>query len=155
MMGVHILGIGSPAGDDQAGWLTVDALFAAGLRSTDGLVIEKLDRPGTSLIPLLDKAAWVILVDAMQGGGPAGRIRHFDQADWPQHTQGLSTHGVGVLDALSLARALGSLPPRLDLYGIEIGSADPGASAADEIALAARQLARRIAAAVSPSPGSS
>lgn len=151
MMGVRILGIGSPSGDDQAGWLTVDALFAAGLRSEDGLVIEKLDRPGTSLIPLLDNAAWVILVDAMQGSGPAGRIRHFDLADWPQHTKGLSTHGIGVLDALSLASALGSLPPRLDLYGIEIGSANPGAPAADEIASAARQLAGCIAAAVSPS----
>lgn len=150
-MDVRILGIGSPSGDDQAGWLTVDALFAAGLRSEDGLVIEKLDRPGTSLIPLLDNAAWVILVDAMQGSGPAGRIRHFDLADWPQHTKGLSTHGIGVLDALSLASALGSLPPRLDLYGIEIGSANPGAPAADEIASAARQLAGCIAAAVSPS----
>jgi hydrogenase maturation protease len=151
MSHIHILGIGSPAGDDQAGWLTIDALFAAGLHSEDGLVIEKLDRPGTSLIPLLGKAAWVILVDAMQGSGPAGRIRHFDQTDWPQHTKGLSTHGVGVLDALSLACALGSLPPRIDLYGIEIGSANPGAPAADEIASAARQLAHCIAAALSPS----
>jgi hydrogenase maturation protease len=151
MSHIHILGIGSPAGDDQAGWLTIDALFAADLHSEDGLVIEKLDRPGTSLIPLLGKAAWVILVDAMQGSGPAGRIRHFDQTDWPQHTKGLSTHGVGVLDALSLACALGSLPPRIDLYGIEIGSANPGAPAADEIASAARQLAHCIAAALSPS----
>lgn len=151
MSRIHIPGIGSPAGDDQAGWLTVDALRAAGVQSEDGLVIEKLDRPGTSLIPLLDKAAWVILIDAMLGSGPAGRIRHFDQADWPQHTKGLSTHGVGVLDALSLACALGSLPPRIDLYGIEIGSANPGEQAADEIATAAQQLARCIAAAVSPS----
>lgn len=151
MSPIHILGIGSPAGDDQAGWLTIDALLAAGLRSEDGLVIEKLDRPGASLIPLLDKAAWVILIDAMQGSGPAGRIRHFDQADWPQHTKGLSTHGVGVLDALSLACALGSLPPRIDLYGIEIGSANPGEQAGDDIASAAQQLARSIAATLSPS----
>ena len=46
MSRIHIFGIGSPAGDDQAGWLTVDALFAAGLHSEDGFVIEKLDRPG-------------------------------------------------------------------------------------------------------------
>jgi hydrogenase maturation protease len=150
MSPIHILGIGSPAGDDQAGWLTIDALLATGLRSEDGLVIEKLDRPGASLIPLLDKAAWVILIDAMQGSGPAGRVQHFDQADWPQHTKGLSTHGVGVLDALSLACALSSLPPRLDLYGIEIGSANFGEQAGDEIASAAQQLARSIAATLSP-----
>ena len=140
---VRILGIGSPSGDDQAGWLTVDALLAAGL---DGVVLEKLDRPGANLLPLLDGAAWVILVDAMQGGGQPGRIRRFDRNDWSTYGHGLSSHGFGVLDALSLAQALGSLPPRLDLYGIEMGSVNPHGEAGDNIQAAARQLAKHIAA---------
>jgi hydrogenase maturation protease len=143
---VRILGIGSPSGDDQAGWLTIDALQAAGVQCDAGILIEKLDRPGASLISLLDNAAWVILVDAMQGSGPTGGIQRFDQKDWPNYTKGLSTHGFGVLDALSLARELGSLPSRIDLYGIEIGSANPGAQAGVDIEAAAQQLARRIAA---------
>jgi hydrogenase maturation protease len=146
MSRVRILGIGSPSGDDQAGWLTIDALLAAGVQADDALIIEKLDRPGANLIPLLDNNVWVILVDAMQGNGPAGRIRCFHQKDWPQYTKGLSSHGFGVLDALLLARELGSLPPRIDLYGIEIGSANPGEQAGDDIKAAAQQLARRIAA---------
>ena len=143
MSRVLVLGIGSPSGDDQAGWLTVDALLAAGLEEIE---VEKLDRPGAGLIPLLENASWVILVDAMQGGGPAGGIQCFDQKDWPSYGHGLSSHGFGVLAALTLARELGSLPPRLDLYGIEIGSANPGEQAGIEIQAAARQLARRIAA---------
>jgi hydrogenase maturation protease len=140
MSGVCILGIGSPSGDDQAGWLTVDALLDLGVGAV------KLDRPGANLIPLLEKADWVILVDATQGSGRPGDIRHFGCDDWAGYGGGLSSHGFGVLDALTLAQALGSLPPRLDLYGIEIGSANPGGSPGDEVLAAALRLAERIAA---------
>ena len=144
-MTVRILGIGSPSGDDQAGWLVVDALLADSVQAGEGLSIEKLDRPGATLIPHLENASWVILIDAMQGGGRAGSIRHFDHNDWPGYDAGLSSHGFGVLDALALARELRSLPPRLDVYGIEIGSAMPGEAPGAAVAAAARQLARRIA----------
>lgn len=145
MNSVCIFGIGSPSGDDQAGWLTIDALRAVGVQCDAGILIEKLDRPGAGLIPLLDKAAWVILVDAMQGSGPAGGIQRFDQKDWPRYTKGLSTHGFGVLDALSLARELRSLPSRLDLYGIGIGSVLPGDEAGLEVHAAAQRVAAMIA----------
>jgi hydrogenase maturation protease len=146
MSAVHILGIGSPSGDDQAGWLTVDALAARGVRADRERLIVKLDRPGANLISLLEHTDWAILVDAMQSGGPPGRIRRFDRSEWPDYTHGLSSHGLGVLDALRLARALGSLPSRMDLYGIEIASASPGEQAGHAIQAAAQQLARRIAA---------
>ena len=141
MSQVRILGIGSPSGDDQAGWLTVDALLAAGL---DGIEVEKLDRPGASLISLLENASWVILIDAMQGDGPLGEILRFDQKDWPSYCDGLSSHGFGVLAALTLARELGSLPPRLDLYGIGIGPVLPGDAAGHDVQAAAQRLAAMI-----------
>ncbi|MDQ1314052.1 MAG: hydrogenase maturation protease [Pseudomonadota bacterium] len=139
---VRILGIGSPSGDDQAGWLVVDALQASGVQTGVDLVIEKLDRPGANLIASVENAAWVILVDAMQGCGEAGRIRRFGANDWPAYGGGISSHGFGVVDALTLARELGSLPHRLDLYGIEAGSALPG----EEPSLAVKAAARRLAA---------
>ena len=141
MSRVRILGIGSPTGDDQAGWLTVDALLAAGLDEVD---IKKLDRPGANLIPLLENASRVILIDAMQGGSRAGEIQRFDQKDWPGYCNGLSSHGFGVLDALTLARELGSLPSRLDLYGIGIGSVLPGEEAGPDVQAAALRLAAMI-----------
>lgn len=144
MTRVRILGIGSPAGDDQAGWLTVDALLAHGVQRGDALVIDKLDRPGASLIAHLG-TDWVILIDAMQSNGEAGQIRRFGPKDWPDYRHGLSSHGFGVLDALLLAQALGSLTPRLDLYGIEVGSVNPGERPGRRVRAAAQQLARRIA----------
>ncbi|MHB1188401.1 hydrogenase maturation protease [Thiobacillus sp.] len=150
MSQVHILGIGSPSGDDQAGWMVIDALLASDVQHGVGVVIDKLDRPGANLISLFEGADWVILIDAMQSSGQPGAIRRFDQQDWPAYSGGLSSHGFGVLDALTLARALGSLPSRLDLHGIEIGSANPGEQAGDDIEAAAQQLARCIAADLSP-----
>lgn len=148
--GIRIFGIGSPSGDDQAGWLTIDALLARGVGG-DGMVIEKLDRPGANLIPLLNDAGWVILVDAMRSGDRPGCIRAFGTDDWPAYGRGLSSHGLGVLDALLLARELGGLPARLDLYGIEIGLAGPGEQVGSAVRAATRRLARRIASDLSAS----
>jgi len=142
MSRVRILGIGSPSGDDQAGWLAVEALLDIGVEAS----LDKLDRPGANLISLLEHAERVILIDAMQSGGPPGRIQGFDQNAWPDYTHGLSSHGFGVLDALSLAQALDYLPPRLELYGIEIASANPGEAPGTAVRAAARQLAATIAA---------
>ena len=145
MSRLRILGIGSPWGDDQAGWLVVDALRARGVEAGDDVTIEKLDRPGAHLVSLLDSAAWIILIDAMQSGRPVGSIGHFGPSDWQAYGQGLSSHGMGVLDALALANALGTLPPRLDLYGIEIGSARPGQRPGPAVRAATRKLARLLA----------
>ena len=143
---VCIIGIGSPSGDDQAGWLTVDALLAGGMQTRREIIVEKLDRPGANLIPLLEDASWAILIDAMQSDGQVGRIQRFDQKDWSNYSQGLSSHGFGVLAALSLAQAMAGLPARLDLYGIETGSTAPGDEPGAEIRSAARRLARAVAA---------
>lgn len=153
-MTIRVFGIGSPSGDDQAGWLTIDALLDRGVQHVPGATLGKLDRPGASLIAHLQDADRVILIDAMLSGCQPGLIRRFDQEDWPDYSRGLSSHGLGVLDALLLARALGSLPPRLDLYGIEIGVAAADVAPGSEVRASARQLAARIAtelASASPS----
>jgi hydrogenase maturation protease len=138
-----VLGIGSPSGDDQAGWIFVEAL---GSRLPAVTRVAGLDRPGSTLISILQEADRVVLVDAMQGGGRPGAIRHLINDEWASHRGGLSSHGLGLLDSLRLARELGCLPGRLDLYGIEICSALPGAEPSDAIISAARQLADRIVA---------
>lgn len=126
-MTVRVIGVGSPAGDDEAGWLVIDALRARGAETT-GAVLVKADRPGAALLAQWTDADHVILVDAMQTGSTPGSIRHLAHDAWRTHDQGLSTHGFGVLDALTLADALGALPPRLDVFGVEIADVAPGAT---------------------------
>jgi hydrogenase maturation protease len=141
---VRVLGIGSPAGDDQAGWCVVDALRARlGVRAD--VAFDTLDRPGPGLLAHLDGTTHVVLVDAMSSGAAPGTIRCLNRADWWNHTGGLSSHGFGVFDALALAEVLGCLPPTLVLYGVEIGAAAPGDTLTPVVQAAVDELAARIA----------
>ena len=142
MKTVCILGIGSPSGDDQAGWLVIQALEN---RLPPGVEAFRLDRPGSALIGLLEKAARVILIDAMQGNGNPGDIHHFANDEWADYRTGLSSHGLGVFEALMLARELSCLPEKIDLYGMEIGSALPGDQPCEAVITAAEKLANRFA----------
>ena len=145
-MTLHIYGVGSPSGDDQAGWLVVDALEALGVASGADVVIAKLDRPGAGLVARLDAAGHAILIDAMQSGAPPGTLHRFDPADGPLPAADLSSHGFGVFAALALAQALGRLPPRVEVIGIEIAQAALGDAVSEPVRSAAAKLARRIAA---------
>lgn len=139
---ICIIGIGSPSGDDQTGWQVVDALKD---RLPPEVELIKLDRPGTGLIPLLEYADRVILIDAMQGGSAPGTIRHFSNDEWVDYQKGLSSHGVGVFDTLILAKELGALPEIIELYGIEVGTAMPGETSSEAVITAAENLADTIA----------
>jgi hydrogenase maturation protease len=117
-----VLGIGSPFGADRLGWLAVDALASAGLETSwPGLRLLKLDRPGSRLLAALDGAEQALLIDALDGPGAPGSLRRINPADLAADGAGLSGHRFGVAEALALARALGVLPPRLMLYGIQAG----------------------------------
>lgn len=144
-MRVRIIGIGSPSGDDQAGWRVVDALAARRPGGAHEILLEKLDRPGAALIERFADADCVILVDAVCSGGAAGHIHHLRESEWAHGRGGLSSHGFGVFETLALARALQALPPRLEVYGIEIASAEPDAAPGEAVCAAVRQLADELA----------
>jgi hydrogenase maturation protease len=55
-----------------------------------------------------------------------------------------STHDFGVAQAVEMARVLGTLPPRLVLYGIEGRCFDFGAALSPEVQQAAHEVARRV-----------
>jgi hydrogenase maturation protease len=127
---VHIIGIGSPRGWDRVGWEAVRGLEARGLPGRFPATTIRLsiaDRPGSRLVNLVEKTSAVILVDALRGGAVPGTVLRLtpEQLD---RDHGISSHGVGVAQALSLAAALGRLPAHLSLYGIAI---DPDAHVRD------------------------
>ena len=113
-----IVGVGNRfRGDDAAGLAAAERLRE---RLPEARVVE---REG-DLARLLDD--WegedaVIVVDAMSSDAPAGTVRRFEahRAPLPAAFARGSTHALGVAESVELARALGKLPPRVVIYGIE------------------------------------
>jgi hydrogenase maturation protease len=150
---IRVIGIGSPFGDDAAGLEVARKLAAATL---PGCEIIAADRPGATLIDLLDGADAVILIDAVKSGSEPGMIHDLDLGDIDRLGAGLvSSHDFGVAAAMVLASKLGRVRAHGRLLGIEISpdrgrtldAISPPVSEAIERAIArARQWAVRLSA---------
>lgn len=126
-----VIGVGNrDRGDDAVGPLVVDRL---------GSTLPCFESNGdpSGLISLFGRDSEVIIVDAMVTGGAPGSICSVDwgeaggtEIELSRHG---STHGFGVLEALELARALGALPHRVTLVGVEASSFEPGSGLSPEL----------------------
>jgi hydrogenase maturation protease len=120
--GLLIIGLGNPwRGDDGAG-----PAVARALGEDPGVVVQEGEPIG--LIDAWAGAAEVIVVDAVSSGAAPGTIHRLDPVAerLPAELARGSTHAFGLADTLELARALGRLPPRLVVYGIEGERFDAG-----------------------------
>jgi hydrogenase maturation protease len=115
-------------------------------RVPEGVVLLCHGGGATTLLPHLEAASAVWLVDAARSGSDAGTLHRFDAAagPLPSSLAEVSSHGLGLAQALELARTLGTLPRRCIVYAIEGGQFAPGATLSPEVARAAATLARRI-----------
>ena len=117
----RILGVGSPHGDDQAGWSVVDELARnPALREA----CFRLSSPW-ELVEHLGRAAECIVVDACQSGAQPGTIRKLCVSDLPALAEtATSSHGGSLLSAVNLAEALGYDLSGVSIYVIEAGACD-------------------------------
>jgi hydrogenase maturation protease len=136
-----ILCCGNPQrGDDAAGALVAESLKSLGIEA------QVCSGDALPLMHLWTDEPDVVLIDAAVIGCPPGTIHFWDASRSrvpPQ--QSPSTHGFGIAMAVELARALGKLPRRLRLYGIEAKHFEPGTTASAAVREAAKVLAERIA----------
>ncbi len=139
-----IIGIGnSDRGDDGVGPAVARILSEEA--PDDVSVIVSQGEPA-GLIDAWTNMEAVFLVDACVSGGGAGTIQRFDavQSPLPEQFDAISTHGFGVSAAIELARAIGSLPRRLIVYGIEASEFEPGTPLSTSAQRAAQEVAGRI-----------
>lgn len=125
--GIIVIGVGNPErGDDGVGRAVARRLSEMGLR---GVEIIEAEGEATALLAAMQKSPVVFLIDACVSGAQAGTVRRIDlaQSPLPEAQYGVSSHGFGLAEALGLAAALGTLPPRCVLYAIEGQSFDRGA----------------------------
>ena len=106
------------------------------------------------LIEACEGAAAVWIIDAVCSGAPAGTVHRFDAGDQalPAAMFGLSTHRLGLADALEISRTLGRLPPTVVVYGIEGERFEPGSPLTAAVARAAERLAATLAEELAAGP---
>ena len=137
---IGILAVGSPHGDDQAGWGALDLLRAESLA---GIEVVALAGP-LDLLDHLPRFRAVILLDACRSGSRPGTIIRVDGAPPLDHPACASSHGLGLAAALALAESLGTLLPPLTLFGIEVAACAPGADLSDAVRAALPELCRQV-----------
>ncbi|HUN39613.1 MAG TPA: hydrogenase maturation protease [Acetobacteraceae bacterium] len=143
--GPVILCLGNPdCGDDGAG-----RLLARSLRGRIPPCVRIEERPGAAveLLERLHGLDAVFLVDAALTGAAPGTIHVFDcvAEKIPAVKPGASSHGLGVAEALALARVLGTLPRVCRLYAIEGENFALGAALSPAVRTAVEGLAARLA----------
>ena len=143
-MPATIIGIGTiDRGDDAAGVLVARRLRELGIDAADH------SRDGLSLLEAWRGHDDIILIDAVITGAPPGTITRWDGVDaavLPDPVRA-TTHAFGVAEAIKLARALGLMPERLTIYGIEAAKFEIGSVVTPEVAAAVEKLAGTILAA--------
>lgn len=144
--GLSILCIGSPFGDDRVGWLAAERLATQAFvrDNPDRVRVRQLDRPGSLLIAEFVERASVILIDALRSGAAPGTIHRLNVEALCALPVSISSHGLGVAQAVGLARQLGCLPGRLVCFGVEIAGDAPGHAVSAAILAAVPPLVDRV-----------
>ncbi len=147
-MTVHrVLGIGSPFGDDKLGWEVIKRLqlkTSLYLYIPHYLQLTCCDRPGMHLLELMRGAERVFIIDAVKTGADKGTLHRFANEEIKSVSHALSTHGLGVAEAMTMGSILNELPEQVILYGIEIGDVVGEFSLSEPIMRAVETLSKRI-----------
>ena len=133
--GVVVFGVGNALRHDDAAGLEVVRRARARARAVGVDVCEHEGEP-LALLDMWDGADAVVLVDAIRCGEQPGSILRIDasSAPLPERLRGsASTHAVGLDEAIELARALGRLPGRVVLFGVEGRRFDAGSGLSEEV----------------------
>lgn len=114
-----ILGLGNVlCGDDGLGVAAL-ARLARGWVCPPGVRVRDGGTLGLALMPLVEAARDVILVDAVQAAGPPGTLVRLEGEEVSRAAcERLSVHQVGVADLLGALALRGRLPRRLVLLGL-------------------------------------
>jgi hydrogenase maturation protease len=130
-------------GDDAAG-LEV-ARHLRGTLPEEVAITEREGEP-TALIDTWDGAEALWVVDAVSSGSEPGTVHRLDAGERPLPPDPFraSTHHMSLAETVELARALGRLPARTVVYGIEGGSFTIGAELTPAVASAAATVADAV-----------
>lgn len=110
-----LIGVGTAyAGDDAAG-------LAVAERTRGPFDVALASGVAADLVARMEGRDDVLIVDACRSGAAPGMVHRLEvgRDPLPGWLAGVSSHGMGVAEAVGLAKALGILPERCRIWAIE------------------------------------
>jgi hydrogenase maturation protease len=117
--GVVVIGVGNLLrGDDGAGLVAAERIEK---RAPEGVRVVLCEQEPSRLIDAWQGAWAAAIIDVVSSGAEPGTLHRFDATaePLPAHAFRSSTHAFGIGEAIELARALGRLPERVVVHGVE------------------------------------
>jgi hydrogenase maturation protease len=140
---IVVAGIGNAYRSDDGAGLAVAERIGA---TADGVDVIACEQEPLRLLDAWNRADVALVVDAVSSGAKPGTIHRFDASDdaLPATVFRGSTHALGVGEAIELARALGRLPGRVLVFGIEGERFSAGARLSPAVADAVETVAAEL-----------
>ncbi|WP_306322086.1 MULTISPECIES: hydrogenase maturation protease [unclassified Streptomyces] len=128
---IAVIGVGNEfRRDDGIGWAVVERLRERAARRPlpAGTVLGTCEGDPGRLIGLWEGAGLAVVVDAAHAHpGQPGRVHRIElDAERLNQPPTTSSHGLGLGEAVELARVLGRLPGRLVVFAVEGGDSSLG-----------------------------
>jgi hydrogenase maturation protease len=147
---VLVIGVGNRFRSDDAAGLIVAGSITAKTPSTVRVIEQSGE--GASLIDSWKGSDSVVIIDATSSGSEPGTIHRFDVSTTPLPTKffNYSTHAFSVAEAVELSRAMGMLPRKLIVYGIEGKNFSAGTSITPVVLRSIRRVLKMILSETGP-----
>ncbi len=139
-----IVGVGNVfRGDDAVGILIARFLKRC---FKENVKIIGVDTSFDELIQFLGDYDLIIFIDAIKSEEKPGEIYRlkFGVDKIPAQLEFFSTHSVGLIEYIEIAKALGKLPKELIIYGIVGKDFDVGSSISSEVKVSCKEIVREI-----------
>jgi hydrogenase maturation protease len=149
---IVVIGVGNPfRSDDGAG---IEAARLLRDRLPRGVEVLEQDGDPAALLDAWHDARVAYVIDSVRSDGPAGEIHRIQidretEASVPASTRHDSSHGLGLGEAVELARVLDRLPGRLVLVGIAGIRFEAGDALSDSVRDAVERVVEELAEEVS------
>jgi hydrogenase maturation protease len=115
-----VLGVGSPLmGDDGLGVAVVNRLRDAWEGETSLALLDG-GTWGMRVLPFIEGARRLLIVDAIRNGGPPGALVRLEREEIPRHLRKkVSPHQIELGEVLAVAELRSTFPPEAVALGIE------------------------------------
>jgi hydrogenase maturation protease len=122
-------------GDDGLGLAALEQLRAQ-WRLPPGVELVDGGTWGLNLLPVIEDAGRVLLIDAIDTGGPPGTLHVLEHAHIPRYlATKISPHEVDLRDVLALAELRGTLPQDTVAIGLQPASVTLSSELSDVVRL--------------------